>query len=377
MRHPSDGTLRRLLDEPAGVADADREHVGTCPACLSGLAAARTDATLVGAALAVEVAPDVDAAWRRLSGAAAAAGEPRRVPAAAGELRRPPAAAKLRRLPAVPRWRAALRSPVIAVVGVVAILTGATAAAATDWLQIFRAERIAPITVTQADLIQLPELDAYGKVEITSRPNIRAVGDPAAVREVTGLSVPAVRELPRGVTGNPTYQVGGKVGATFTFSTEQAAKTAAAAGQTLPAPPPGLDGSQFRLTAGPGFAAVWPGGSGAPGMAVIKVVAPSAFSAGVPFATARDYLLSLPGLPAAVASQLRAFTGDGTTLPLIVKAGKEKPVTADVNGTPATVLTSQDEVLAGVIWVRDGVINAVGGSLSAEEVLAVARGLRS
>ena len=44
MRHPTDGVLRRLLDEPAGVADADREHVADCPVCLVGLAAAREDA---------------------------------------------------------------------------------------------------------------------------------------------------------------------------------------------------------------------------------------------------------------------------------------------------------------------------------------------
>ena len=44
MRHPTEGVLRRLLDEPVGVADADREHVAQCPVCLSGLAAAQEDA---------------------------------------------------------------------------------------------------------------------------------------------------------------------------------------------------------------------------------------------------------------------------------------------------------------------------------------------
>ena len=32
MRHPTEGVLRRLLDEPAAVADADREHVAGLPA---------------------------------------------------------------------------------------------------------------------------------------------------------------------------------------------------------------------------------------------------------------------------------------------------------------------------------------------------------
>ena len=47
MRHPSDGTLRRLLDEPVGVTDPDREHVADCPVCQAGLAAAQ-DALQVG-----------------------------------------------------------------------------------------------------------------------------------------------------------------------------------------------------------------------------------------------------------------------------------------------------------------------------------------
>src|ERR1700742_3984155 len=113
MRHPTDGTLRRLLDEPAGVADADRDHVAGCPTCLAGLAAAQRDAAAAGAALDVDVDvdidADVDAGWRRLSGAV---DRPRRA--------------------AVPahRRRGRLRSPVVAAVGAVALLTGAGAAAA-------------------------------------------------------------------------------------------------------------------------------------------------------------------------------------------------------------------------------------------------------
>ena len=37
MRHPTDGTLRRLIDEPAGVPDADRAHIAACPTCLDDL----------------------------------------------------------------------------------------------------------------------------------------------------------------------------------------------------------------------------------------------------------------------------------------------------------------------------------------------------
>ena len=61
MRHPTDGTLRRLLDEPDGVAAADREHIAGCAVCRSAMAAADEDAAIARAALDVELSPDVDA----------------------------------------------------------------------------------------------------------------------------------------------------------------------------------------------------------------------------------------------------------------------------------------------------------------------------
>ncbi|AVT28344.1 hypothetical protein C6361_01235 [Plantactinospora sp. BC1] len=359
MRHPTDGMLRRLLDEPGGVADTDREHVADCPRCRSRLAATRRDAALAATALDVDVDSDVEHGWQRLS-RAVAADRPRQVAVTAR----------------APRWRTALRSPLFAGVAAVALLTGATTAAAANWLPIFRTERIAPITISQADLLRLPDLSAYGEATVTRIADVRPVADADAAERATGLTAPRVAKLPRGVTGEPVFHVGDQVSATFTFSAEKAARTAAAVGEPLPPPPPGLDGSPFRMTAGPGIAAVWSQAHGGPSMIVGRAVAPTVYSSGVPFSTARDYLLSLPGLPEDVASQLRRFTDNGTTLPLIVKTGQERSFPADVDGAPATVLTTRDGTLAAVFWVRDGVLNAVTGSLSTDEVLSVARGAR-
>jgi hypothetical protein len=361
MRHPSDGTLRRLVDEPAGVAEADRDHVAGCPVCLSGLAAAQQDAAAADAALGAEFTADVDAGWRRLSRAVAVEGPRRAAAATPGPAR---------------RWRSVLRSPVVVGFAVVAILAGASAAAAGDWLQVFRTEQIAPVAAPEADLVKLPDLSDFGQLEVTTEVEMRAVADAAAAEKATGLSVPRVSEPPRGVTGEPRYHVGGRASAVFTYSAEKAAQTAAAAGQTLPPPPPGLDGSRFRLAAGPGFAAVWSQGRPVPALVVARAVAPTAYSSGVPFETARDYLLSLPVLPENVASQLRSFSGDGTTLPLFMPVEKLTSSAADVNGIPATVLASRDGVMAAVVWVDDGVVTAVAGSSSADEMLAAARGLR-
>ena len=361
MRHPSDGTLRRLLDEPVGVPDPDREHVADCPVCLSGLAAAQEDAAATGAAL--DVPPggdlDVDAAWHRLSQAVDADAPATVVPL---QPRR--------------RWRGALRSPAVAAVGAVALVAGAGAAAATDWLQVFRTERIEAVTITQADLVQLPDLTAYGTVEVVEEPEVRVVAGAETAEEASGLEVLEVADLPRGVDDRSTISVGSQLRAEFTFSAEQAAKAAEAAGEPLPPPPAGLDGSRFRLVAGPGVAEVWSTDSGLPGLVVARAVAPTAFSSGTPFETARDYLLELPGMSDEVAAQLRGYSADGTTLPLPIPADEATASEVELDGVPATLLESRDGALTAVVWVDEGVVTAVAGSLSGDEVLSVARGLR-
>jgi hypothetical protein len=365
MGHPTEGVLRRLLDEPAGVADADRHHVADCPECLGGLASIREDAALVGAALAtgsvaaVDVAAvDVDAAWRRLSTAAPAPGPER---AAA-----PPRAA---------RWRGARRRPAVAALAVALVLTGAGTAAANDWLQIFRTKKIAPVSFSASDLVALPDLRAYGDVVFTGDVDLNPAPNAATAEAQTGLEVPEVTTLPRGVSGEPVYQVGSQISATFTFSSARAAQAAAAAGRPLPTPPPGLDGSQVRLVAGPGVASIWRQPTGVPSLFVGRAVAPTAFSSGVPFETVRDYLLSLPGLPENVAAQLRTFTADGSTLPLPVPADRMTTSSAQVGNITATVLESRDRLLSAVVWVDDGVVTVVAGSLNAGEVVSVARTL--
>jgi len=360
MRHPTDGILRRLLDEPAGVPGADRAHVTGCPACLSRLADARADAVLVETALTAgaEAPTDVDTAWARLSRTGLESARPRVAPARRS------------------RWRAALRSPVIAAAGVAMVLAGAGAAAAGDWIPIFRTERVAPITLSQSDLVALPELEAYGDLKIMQGPDVYAVDDAADAQRDTGLSLPTPGDLPRGVVGAPRFQVAERVVGEFTFSARKAAQAAAAAGTTPPPAPPGLDGSRFRLSAGPGVAAVWGEGRGVPALIVGRAVAPTAYSSGVPFPAAVGYLLALPGLPPHVAAGLKTFTGDGRTLPLPVNSAYLTATTADVGGRPATVLSARDGVLSGVIWAADGVITAVAGTMSGDEALAVARGLR-
>ena len=358
MRHPTEGVLRRLLDEPAGVADSDRAHVAGCQQCLAAVATMRADAAAIGVALATDVTDvDVDAAWQRLSSTVVSGNRAVETPSAG-------------------RFRDVLRRPAVAGLAVAVVLTAAGTAAANDWVQIFRTEEVAPVRFSAADLTALPDLRAYGEVVVSGEPDVHEVANAAAAAAETGLEVPDVRTLPRGVRVRPTYQVGRQVTATFTFSADRAGRTAAKVGKTLPPPPPGLDGSQIRLVAGPGLAAVWSQPAGVPSLVVGRAVAPTAFSSGILFETARDYLLSLPGLPEDVAVQLRTFAANGTTLPLPIPGDQVRTSSVSVNGRPATVLAARDRTMAAVVWVDDGVVTAVAGALDTDEVLSVARELR-
>jgi hypothetical protein len=360
MRHPTEGVLRRLLDEPAGVADADREHVRDCPVCLVGLATAREDAATVATVLHADRAgePDADAAWARLS-TGLAAERPSRAPAVR-----------------TGRRAALLRRPAVAALAVGLVLAGAGVAGANDWLPIFHTEKVATVSIQTHDLVALPDLSAYGDVQVTGEGNPHQVADASAARSFTGLDVPEVVRLPAGVTGDPTYQVVGQLSGVFTFSAEKAAAAAAKTGKPLPPVPAGLDGSGVRLVAGPGVAEVWGQATGFPTLLVGRAVAPSAFYNGAAFGTLRDYLLSLPGVSPELAQQLRSFGGDGTTLPLPVPADQVTSSAADVNGHPATVLVTRDRSMAAVVWVDSGVLTAVAGAVGDDEVLAVARALR-
>ena len=105
MRHPSEGTLRRLVDEPDGVTVTDREHVTGLHACLASLAAVRDRASRRPAPSTSGTGSTSRAAGHRLAHAVAIDGRRRA---------RPPGPA--------PRWRSTLRSPAVAAVGVLALV---------------------------------------------------------------------------------------------------------------------------------------------------------------------------------------------------------------------------------------------------------------
>jgi hypothetical protein len=281
----------------------------------------------------------------------------------------------------------AVRRPVTAaVVAGLVVLSGGAAAAATDWLPLFRVEKVTPVTVSDSDLAgvdqlfgqmrQLSELSAFG--ELVTPPDVRpsSVPDAATAAARTGLVVPRISALPTGVEGSPGYQVVDRQKAEFTFSAAKAAQAARARGVALPPMPASLDGTRLRVEGGPGVAVVWQRSSGPPTLVVARVKAPTGQTQGASLAVLRDYLLSMPGISPGLALQLRGVSLDGTTLPIPIPSSMATSSQVDVAGVQATLVETKDRTVAGVFWVERGEFNLVSGSLSRDEVLGVARGLR-
>jgi hypothetical protein len=205
MRHPTEGVLRRLLDEPAGVTLSDRSHVADCAECLHSLAGVRQDTELVGAALATEAWADADvaAAWQRLSVATAAAAGHRAVtPLRSARPSRPASTGR----GGPRRSRGPDRRGTAAGQRLAADLPRRAGGGGEPHDQ-------GPRRTARPERVR--------ELALPDEPQVRSLSSAADAAELTGLQIPRVSELPSGVSGEPIHQVVGEVSATFTFSAER------------------------------------------------------------------------------------------------------------------------------------------------------------
>src|SRR2546430_16738717 len=106
---------------------------------------------------------------------------------------------------------------------------------------------------------------------------------------------------------------------------------------------------------------------------IAKTSRPRLDSSGDNVSQHEDSLLSQPGVPPEFAAQIKAIKDPSTTLPIPIAKGLATTESTQVNGTPAVLIKA---VLgAGVVWVKNGVIYAVGGQLTSDQVLAIATSL--
>ena len=365
MAHLSEGTLRRMVDEPDAHSGADKRHLETCAECQARYGTVSKDALAISSLLtAPELKVDVASAFQRVSSAPAA---------------RPRFGFRL------PLMRPGSRPIVLAFATAVAAIALLVTAIAQDG-NTFTPQTLTPVPVTMADMQSLSQLSAYGTVSWTKQPQPQIATSADEAQSISGLPVPKVAALPTGVSSTVTYAAMGQATAVFTFSTVKAAAAAAQAGKTLPALPAGMEGAQLTVTVGPAIAEIYgnitkpAAGSditqaGLPQLIVGETTAPVATSSQVTVLQFENYLLSQPGLSPELTAAIKAIGDPSTTLPIPIPVEFATSSTVTIQGVQGLALGDNTGVGAGVIWIKNGVVYGVVGTVKRDDAVDVANHL--
>ena len=365
MAHLSDGTLRRMVDDPDALSEAEGRHHTACADCQARLARMSEDARTIGTLLAVpKLEVDVPAAFKRVMSAPAA---------------QPRFGIRL------PVMRPASRPLIVAFAAALAAIALLATGLAND-TNFFSPNSVTPVPVTVADLQSLSQLSAYGTMTWTQQPQLQFVTSAADAQRITGLHVPATGELPAGVSRTVTYATTTKAVAVFTFSAAQAAAEAAKTGRTLPRLPAGMDGAQLTVSVGPAVAEIFgdlkagsttdPTQADFPQLIVGESSAPVASSSHVTVKQLEDYLLAQPGISTQLAAAIRAIGDPSTTLPIPIPVQFATSSRVQVQGVTGVALGDNTGLGSAVVWVKNGVVYGVAGTLKLSDILDVANQLR-
>lgn len=365
MRHVANPVLRRLHDEPLAVPDAAREHLASCPRCQAGSTQIARDADRAASLLdAPDVLTDTDLAWLRLQ----------------AQLREPQAAA---RPPVADPWSLRRRLVGVSVGTGTAVAAGvlvAGVAAAAALTTVYAPTKVVPVQVSHGDIQaiagiadlsvaagpdglppsgtrQLP----FGSVSWTSAGTAQKVSSVAQAVALTHLSFTAPARLPRGVGDPASIMVQPKVTATIHFG--------AGAGS-------GVAGSSLVVTGGPAMAVQYGGSSGRAGLPTLVIGAlqrPVATATGATAADLENFLLSRPGLPASLVTEIKLLGTSSLPVP-VPKGVPSRHV--QIGGSAAVLVTAPSGTASGVVWEgRDNIVRGVAGLLNNSDVLSVARQL--
>ena len=231
--------------------------------------------------------------------------------------------------------------------------------------------------------------DAYGTLTWTEQPKPYDVPDVRVAARDSGMTVLIPGNLPAGA-GAPRYGVMPKTTATFTFSAEKARQAAAAQKRTPPPMPANMDGSKLFITGGPAVVAFYDDGtrptgttgasgaspfSGMPKLIVAQGKPPVVQSDGVTVDQLQSYLLQQPGISPQLAAQIRAIQDPSTTLPVPIPVDLATSKKVTVRGVEGIFVGDSTGLGSAVIWQKDGIVYGVAGTLTEQQVLAVANSL--
>ena len=366
MRHLSDGALRRIYDEPLALTASDQAHYDTCAECKTRFQAIANTARATTALLDLPAfTPEPVGAFRSL-----------RARIQREEAARPPRWYERWLDRTTPRWRP-LATPAIAVLLAAALVTGiAVSGAAGSLIRVFEPHSIVAVQVSPSEFAGGTALLDYGQVKwLPDAPKLQQLSDATTAQAQSGLPVLVPAALPKGVSGPVSFGVVSHATGSLTFDAERLRASAAQKGVRVNPMPSTINGSTLIVNAGPALIEVWGLSANAseaqmPTLVIAQTRIPTVDSTGATAAQLEDYLLSQPGVPPEIAAQLRAIKDPASTLPVPIPKGLATTEPVQVNGVSGLMIKAA--IAAGVVWEKNGVIYAVGGQLTPDQVLAIA-----
>src|ERR1700724_4468598 len=334
VRHLSDGTLRRIYDEPLALTAADQAHFDECTECKPRFHVIANDARATTGLLEVPTfEPQAPAALAVV-----------RTRIKREETARPPRWYERWLGRTSPRWRP-MATPAIAVLLAAALLTGlGVSGIAQSLFRIFEPKQLQAVTVSPSDFAQTTALLDYGQVKwLPDAPKLQQLTDAATAQTQSGLPVLMPASLPNGVSGPVSYGAVSRATGSLTFDAARLRASAATKGVKVNPMPSGINGSTLVVNAGPALVEVW-GLSGntsqaqAPTLVIAQTRAPTVDSTGASAADLESYLLSQPGVPPDIAAQLRAIKDPTSTLPLPIPKGLATTDPVQVNGVSGLLI---------------------------------------
>jgi len=256
-------------------------------------------------------------------------------------------------------------------------------------LTIFEPKQVVAVPITVTDLSGAASFGAYGTLTWTEQPKPYDVPDIRTAAHDSGMTVLVPGNLPAGV-GAPHYGVMNKTTATFTFSADRTRQSAAAQQRTPPPMPANIDGSKLFITGGPAVVAYYadstnPTGAtgvsgaspfaGMPKLIVAQGKPPVVQSNGVTVEQLQSYLLAQPGISPQLAAQIRAIKDPSSTLPVPIPVDMATSKKVTVQGVEGIFVGDSTGLGSAVIWQKDGIVYGVAGTLTEQQVLAVANSL--
>ena len=286
------------------------------------------------------------------------------------------------------RWTQALA----AAATVAALFAGLQITGVADsFFTIFQPKQVAPLTIGTGDLAGLPDLSEYGTLTITTQPAYRQAATLDRARAETGLAPLRATTLPASVTGDARIYTVSRGEGTFRFDEAKLRTSAGRVSRTPPPMPANIAASTLGVSGGPAIVQSYGGSfdprlgprlgpktmpANVPTLLIAQSKAPVVRSDGASLDELRAYLLAQPGISPRLAAQIRAIGDPAQTLPVPIPMDLASGKSVTVRGTRGVFVGDSTGLGSAVVWVADGVVNVVAGSLGEKELLAVADSLR-